>query len=326
MSILSTLLRLATTRLLDVQVGSVVVIAAMVNRTFRSSMEVREAGCGLSAACTRCAGGRLLRLCPLPAWRRERTAGCCRAGLTLAAAPSLPTRCPEQVGVRVEEEDARTGARHHCCRCVACRRAAACRAAACCCVARHTVVMSCWLESGLQGVAPAQPGILRPCPSTTTGPFASVCAAAPTSPLWRWASVTRRARPGRAPCCRASCPPTGTRSRFTRRPRAGGRARHAQRAQQQRRAQQAAGRCCCWWWPWGVACARSPAARPCSEAPALSPMLLCLRPAASLAPQARRAPGGARAPAHLAGAGGPTPRRPSLRCVRQLGPSDVPSR
>lgn len=56
-----------------VQVGSVVLIAAMVNRTFTSSMEV---------------------------------------------------------GVRVEEEDVRTGARHHCCRCGFCaagRGGAACR-------------------------------------------------------------------------------------------------------------------------------------------------------------------------------------------------------
>ena len=73
--------------------GSVAIIAAMVNRTFQSSLEV--GGFAKAAAAPRLYAMYVMTL--------------------LAVHPELHIMLALQVGVRVEEEDMLTGARHHCC-------------------------------------------------------------------------------------------------------------------------------------------------------------------------------------------------------------------
>lgn len=74
--------------------GSVAIIAAMVNRTFQSSLEVTVC-CTISTA--------------LRVQSHSMSARTYEQSLDHQLVPSL------QVGVRVEEEDMLTGARHHCC-------------------------------------------------------------------------------------------------------------------------------------------------------------------------------------------------------------------
>ena len=73
--------------------GSVAIIAAMVNRTFQSSLEVQASAKSASAPCVYAV----------------------YVMTSLAVHPDLHRILTLQVGVRVEEEDMLTGARHHCC-------------------------------------------------------------------------------------------------------------------------------------------------------------------------------------------------------------------
>lgn len=93
--------------LAPLRVGAVAIIAAMVNRTFASSMEVRPT----ARPRTSKRSPLLLLVLPpvlLPHLLRPSFA-------RSADKPAKDIWVVVQVGVRVEEEDMRTGARTHCC-------------------------------------------------------------------------------------------------------------------------------------------------------------------------------------------------------------------
>lgn len=189
----------------------------MVNRTFRSSMEV----CGWARV-----GSRWVRVGQQCGGRGQKDLNSIgtnqHSAPTRAALLSLCLRSPRrlcccslspQVGVRVEEEDPRTGARHHCCRCGAAQPGRGARGRWHGIRHRRRLTLLLLLLIRLLPSAPklAPPRVPPPSPL-----------AVHTSPLCPWPARTRPAAPPPGRPCPRWCPPTATTSRSTRRRRAGG--------------------------------------------------------------------------------------------------------